>query len=400
MKVPTHSESRAKKPIGDPLILALLLAFPSTGLIQKYAGLVGVVGYVILVGAVVYLTWRFGIRLSPWLRSHFRGLGILSIAGLGLGFAVLHPLEDSRGLGRSSDRDDGLNMAASRLAHGESPYYPSHKLVGPLSVLPGSVVLAAPFVALGNSGYQNIFWLAAFLTASCWMFKDQALGLLMLIGPLALSPSALYEFVSGGDMLANGIYVAAFFLLVLKSWSDPEAPGWTRWTAIVLLGIGLASRPNFLLLVPLLGAALWRTAGLRQAMVASGTAVLLTVAITVPFYLHDPAGFTPLMARQKMAIVDHSLPWASLAMIATTALIGLVGAWVLLRFPSPDLLRSFFRWCAVITVCPMICAVAMFSLVNGHLDFEFMRDRFGLMYVFFALWGWGGRFTHQAPSSL
>lgn len=383
----------------DRVILALLLAFPSTGFIQKYTGLAGVAGYILLVGTMVYLVSHFGARFAPALRSHYRALSLLSISGLVLGFALLHPLEDSRGLGKSSDRDDGLNMAASRMAHGESPYYPPHKSIGPLSVLPGSVILAAPFVAMGNSGYQNIFWLAVFLTACCVNFRDKALALLMLLGPLAISPAALYEFVSGGDMLANGIYVAVFFLITLRSWTKPATCEWVKWGTCILLSIGLASRSNFLLLTPLFGATLWRTVGFRHALVASSFVVLVAAAITIPFYLHDPAGFTPLLAKQKMAIVDHSLPWASAAMIGTTALVGLFGAVALLLTSSADLNRSFFRWCAVVTLWPMISAVALFSLVNGHLDFGFMRDRFGLMYVFFALLGWGGQLLQGLQSS-
>jgi hypothetical protein len=38
----------------------------------------------------------------------------------------------------------------------------------------------------------------------------------------------------------------------------------------------------------------------------------------------------------------------------------------------------------------MVCAVVSFSVINQHLDFSFNRDRYGLMYVFFALLGWGG----------
>jgi hypothetical protein len=38
----------------------------------------------------------------------------------------------------------------------------------------------------------------------------------------------------------------------------------------------------------------------------------------------------------------------------------------------------------------MVCAVLFASWINGHLDFGFLSDRFGLMYVSFALLGWGG----------
>ena len=303
-----------------------------------------------------------------------------------LGFAIVYPIENRGGLGKSSDRDDGLNLAVTRLADGQTPYYGSNKKAGPLSVLPGGIALAAPFVALGNSAYQNLFWLAAFLFGACWMLKDRALALVLLTVPLAVSPAALYEFISGGDMLANGIYVALFFLLAIKLWSDPDRGVAVKWLACVVLGVGLASRPNFLLLTPLFGAVLWRAAGWRQALAAVAVVGLVAAAITLPFYLHDPAGFTPLLA-----VIDEVMPWASKAMIGMTALLGLVGAWCLLKSTTGEVTEGFFRWCTLVTLCPMVCAVGLFSLTSGHLDFGFMRDRFGLMYVFFALLGWGGK---------
>jgi hypothetical protein len=389
MSISNRPEAMSKPAVRDLIILALLLAFPSTGVIQKHAGLAGVAAYLAIVTGALFLTWRFGECFAPWMRRRFLLLAGLAFAGLAVGFAVLHPMEESKGLGKSSDRDDGLNLAATRMSHGESPYYPSHPLIGPLSVLPGSVVLAAPFVALADSGYQNLFWLAALLATACWMFRDQALALVLLTVPLAASPAALYEYVSGGDLLTNGIFLSVFFLLAMKSWTKPGARGWEKWTLCVLLGIGLASRSNFLLLTPLFGAVMWRSAGFGKAIAATTCAVFVAATITIPFYLNDPAGFTPLLAKQKLALVDRSLPWASTAMIGTTALTSLLGAWTLLRNSSADPLRSFFRWCTLVTLCPMACAVSLSSVVNGRLDFSFMLERFGLMYVAFALLGWG-----------
>ena len=377
--------------------LALLLAFPSTGLVQKYAGLAGVAVYVAAVVGVVFLIARFGGLAAPWVRRHFRSLAVVAVSSLAAGFVFLHPLEDGRRPGKSSDRDEGLALAVTRLAEGRTPYYPQNPVAGPLSVLPGAVILASPFVALGNAGYQNVFWLAAFMAASAYFLRDKALALLFALVPLGISPSALYEFVSGGDLIANGIYLAVFLLLALEAWTRPGAPAWSKWASCLMLGIALASRSNFLLLVPLFGAALWRSVGFPKALLASGGAVLVAAALTLPFYLHDPAGFTPLLAREKMAGSDHLLPGASLVMIAITALASLVGAWVLLSIPSEDPQGAFFRWCAMVTLCPVACAVVLFSIVQGRLDFEFTRERFGLMYVFFAFWGWGKCWFDRPP---
>ncbi len=381
------------------LVLALLLAFPSAGFIQKYAGLTGLAAYGIAVVAVVFFILKSSGHGAPWCRRHFRVLVAVVLAGLAIIFVIGYPIEDSRGPGKSSDRDQGLNLAVSRLAEGKTPYYPPGGVAGPLSVLPGSILLAAPFVALGNSAYQNWFWLTAFLFCAVRLFKDHALALCLLAIPLALSPAAQYEFISGGDLIANGIFVAAFSLLALDRWSNPSAPAWSRWLCCVLLGVALASRANFLLLAPLFGATVWRTAGFRKAFAATALVVLTAAAITLPFYLNDPAGFTPLMSKQKLAGVDHALPWASRAMIGATLLAAIVCAWRLLASRSDDPTTAFFRGCTIVTLTPMVCAVLFSSAINGHPDFGFMTDRFGLMYVFFALLGWGGRWFQRSPNT-
>ena len=382
------------------LVFALLLAFPSAGFVQKYSGLAGVTAYGIAVTAVVFFIRKFSDRSAPWCRRHFRVLGAVVLVGLAIIFAIGYPIEDRRGPGKSSDRDQGLNLAVSRLAHGKTPYYPPGSEAGPLSVLPGSILLAAPFVALGNSAYQNWFWLAVFLVCAVRLFRDHALGLCLLAIPLALSPAAQYEFISGGDLIANGIFVAAFSLLALNQWSNPSAPAWSRWLSCALLGVALASRANFLLLTPLFGTIIWRIAGFRNALAAATLVVLTAAAITLPFYLNDPAGFTPLLSKQKLAGVDHALPWASTAMIGATLLAAILCAWRLFANRGNEPTTAFFRGCTIVTLTPMVGVVVFSSAIHGHPDFAFMTDRFGLMYVFFALLGWGGRWFQDTTPTI
>lgn len=394
MSEPPLTVAANKKSKRDPWILAALLAFPSFGFVQKYSGLAGVVAYTVVVFLVVAGIDRFGNKIIPFVEKRFRVISVLSIAALIIGFVVLHPFEDRRGPGKSSDRNEGLELAVSRLANGEFPYYSARVFPGPLSVLPGSIILSAPFVPLGNSGYQNIFWLSAFLIASARWFQNRAWAVILLIVPIVISPASLYEFISGGDLIANGIFVCLFALYALITWSDAEAPNWKKWTSCILLGVGLASRANFILLIPLFGAVLWRNSSPSKATVAATIVALSTVAVCLPFYLHNPAGFTPLGSSHKLAIVDGVLPWASKAMIGMTVLMTAAGAIRLMVRKNSNPIASFFRWCTVVTVTPMICAVLLSSWVHGKPDFGFMHDRFGLMYVFFALIGWGASWTY------
>lgn len=396
----THGFREAGKSDRGWLVLALLLAFPSAGFVQKYTGLAGLAAYGIAVVAVIFLVRKFSGLFAPWCRRHFRILGAVVLAGLALCFMVGYPIEDGRGYLKSSDRDEGLNLAISRMIEGKTPYYPPGSEAGPLSVLPGSIVLAAPFVALGNSAYQNWFWLTVFLLCAFLLFRDNALALCLLAVPLALSPAAQYEFISGGDLIANGVFVAAFSLFALNRWSDPSAQALSRWLSCMLLGLGLASRANFILLAPLFGAVVWRLAGFRNAFAATSLAVLTAATITLPFYLNDPGGFTPLMSRHKLAGVNHALPWASTAMVGATLLAAILCAWRLLAKRDDEPITAFFRGCTVVTLTPMVCVVLLSSAVKGYPDFSFMTDRFGLMYVFFALLGWGGRWFGESTNTI
>lgn len=290
----------------DVWLLAALLAFPACGFVQKYAGLAGVGAYLAAVLTGVALIAVSGHRVAPWINRHFRNLSILTLCGMIAGFIVLHPYEDSKGPGKSSDRNEGLELAVERMVNGENPYYPPRVFPGPLSLFPGSILLSSPFAAIGNSGFQNIFWLMAFLFAAAWWFGDRGLAFFLLAVPFTISPAAMYEFVSGGDLISNGIFVALFLLLAITAWSEPLKSPWLRWGACILLGVGFASRANFILLLPLFGAAVWKVAGIRSAIASSAVVGFSALAISLPFYLIDPDAFTPLMSRRKLALVNDS----------------------------------------------------------------------------------------------
>jgi hypothetical protein len=375
----------------------LLIGFPSTGFVQKYAGVSGVAAYFAGVAIAVGLVGWLGRWLARPKGRHFPIIAVAVVAALLTAFIGLHPLEDGKGPGKSSDRDEALELAVTRMAAGQTPYYPpGNPEAGPLSVLPGSILAAAPFVAFGKAGYQNVAWLALLLFALRKRFQDEALALCLLIVPLAVSPAAQYEFVSGGDLIANGIFVALLFLFAVESWSSPVTSRAKRGLACVLLGVALASRPNFLLLMPLFCVTVWRARDFRQACLAGLWTGLTSVALILPFYWHDPAGFTPLKAKQKLAVADAVLPGASHWMIGLTLLAALVASWWLWRKRNGDSITDVCRGCALVTLTPMLAAVAMASWANGRLDFEFMRDRFGLMYLFFALFGWGGEWFRNS----
>src|SRR5438105_4620272 len=126
--------------------------------------------------------------------------------------------------------------------HGHFPYHQRTYLGGPISPLPGEVLLAVPFVALGKSAYQNLFWVLAFYAVLKHRVGDARMALAAMQATLGLSPTIMRDLVTGSDVLCNGIYVLLFSLLLLRC---AERGGAIMWVAAVLLGIGLSSRLHF-----------------------------------------------------------------------------------------------------------------------------------------------------------
>jgi hypothetical protein len=383
--------SRLKNLSEQPWVLGLLVAFPSSGIVHKYTGTFGLLGYLLGVIVIFSVLKKFGLPFSKWWRKNFKFTAAAVFLAFAACFAVVYPIENSKGPGKSSDRDQGLNISAGKLMHGENPYYEDEPDAGPLSVLPGSIILASPFVAAGNSAYQNLFWLAAFVVFAAFLFRDRMLALTLIAVSLALSPSAMHEFISGGDLMSNGIYVAVFSILALRAWTSENPKNAWRWVSLILFGMALASRPNFLFILPLFGALLWRETSFGKAITASSSVFLAFCALTLPFYFSDPDGFTPLVARAKIEI--PGIPWASVAVIIITAALTIASSFALLLRRNDNPTVAFARKCALVILAPMIAMVILRSISSGGLDFEFMRDRFGLMYLPFALIGWRMNFV-------
>lgn len=116
-------------------------------------------------------------------------------------------------------------------------------------------MLASPFVRLGTNALQNLFRPLFFLTVRAETNGRTALQLAWLV--LVLGPVVLEEIVTGRGYGSNTIYVLlGLWWLVRTKHRDVAAITW---------GVALASRANFLFLVPLaLGDLLNTPAGERR----------------------------------------------------------------------------------------------------------------------------------------
>jgi len=308
----------------------------------------------------------------PWLLRRMSALpaiasyGILVMlaAMLVIGFFMLYPLADSGALGFVSDRDEALDIAVRQLWQGGNPYdcravAGVHRgcpqqgtLIAPL---PGGILLAMPFVALGGSAGASLglLLLTIFILWRTYRSVDVLWTFLILM--LAGLPTVLAETFSGGDHLANalGVTLAAWWCLRVDGWQKALVAG-------SLLGLCLSWRAPFLLIgIPFL-VAFAKKGGVRVWWIAGLAAVISFMLVSLPLYVSDPGGFTPLQTQGKLAAFDHLLPNATVWAAGSAVL---VGVWLGWRARNQAGLLMAMGWTVAV---PFLWAVVLQSLEQGY----------------------------------
>jgi hypothetical protein len=367
--------------------LGLALALPSLGTVEKYLGTAVALIYLGAMLAVGPIAERFALPLFLRLVTErwARRLALVTYVGLVVAFAVVYPIADNDVVGAGSDRDDASDLATNRLLDGAYPYREKTYLGNPVSQLPGALLFAAPFVALGTSALQNLAWIPVLFVALVWHLGSARPALFVSWAILAVSPGVLREFLTGGDLVANGIYVAVLVLVVLRT---PPA-GRTRWLglgAALVLGVALSSRANFVYVLPLLAVALAQLYGRREAILRMGIASAGFAAVTLPFYLYDRDGFTPVTTSGKLSQFDDIAPHLDLLVVGAGIVLTL--ALALRRFDR----RGFVLMssAAIVQMFLLIAVVVLDSIQLERIDFSFLIPGYGLIALFLALFGtWG-----------
>ncbi|MBI4888116.1 MAG: hypothetical protein HY824_13560 [Acidobacteria bacterium] len=355
---------------------AFSLIAPSLVVFDKYLGRIGVVAYVLAASAaLVWVHRHFADRLAPLVtRRAAVGLAAAMAVALVVAFRVGYPLANSGWIGPGSDRDEHVNIGVTELLGGRYPYYqlaPYYESF--ISQMPGALILAVPFVLLGNGAYQNLFWIAAFVAALAWLLRDARPALVLTAAIFLFSPIVLNEYVVGGDLLANSLYVPLGALWVV---AGRAAGRWPRGAAAAALGIALSSRPHFLLIAPLVFSALRAREGLRSAVAWMTVTGATFAAVTLPFYLHDPAAFSPLDTVGFLQ--PDGLPPAAGFLLA--GICGAVAVGRALSRPQGDL-RTFLASCTLVLAFPVLLSVLVTSIDRGGLDLSVAG--YGLSFLFF-----------------
>lgn len=344
-------------PVWPILAFSLLWCASSLPLATRYLGSGGAAlwalgGVVIVVLLFNSGRWRMsrGKLLVPGPSAVFWCvlLGALWLA-LSVAIAILYPALNVTEPGRGSDRDDALALAADALLHAKHPYREFTYLGNPITPLPGAILLAVPLVALGGASAvagQWSIWSAVGLIA-LWRRQfvsgvvRRAVGerawplpLLAAVATLA-APVILHDGLTGGDLLANGIYVTLAF-----AWLSERARGADasiRASALVLpaalLGLTVASRALFLPLLLIAVFWVWGRVGLRAAGVAALASGSVLAVVVLPVYFWDPASFSPLHVTGKATVAG--VPWLGGLVAALSGLGAFLAAVVAFRSASP-----------------------------------------------------------------
>jgi hypothetical protein len=373
------------------MALALTLIEPSVPVVTKYLGTGGALVFVAVgLAAIMGLPYwmRLFMALTPRQADLMAAVAILSVLMVVL---FVYPRANVHLPMRGSDRDDALEVATSALLHGRYPYRQLTYLGNPITPLPGALLLAAPFVLLGNVALVNVFWTAALFVTLRHACQDSRLSLLILTMVL-VAPAVMQEIATGGDMFANGVYAAIFLWLVASAIPRTNVRTTNKIAVAALLGMGLASRFTYPYVLPLVFAYLSQSMGWQRAAAWLSVIVVIFCGLTVPFYLWAPDAFAPLHMRSKLAGLPIGVPHAAVVAPVLTALFALFVARYWERTRMTLLIGA-----ALIVAFPTVLLAGALLFRNTAIGFEYMSA--GLTFTGLAALGIAEALSHSLTLS-
>jgi hypothetical protein len=224
-------------------------------------------------------------RLNRRPRQIGIGWFLVLFLALSLAFAALYPKSLKQPLNSRSDREDALRVELTAIVHHQNPFEARTFLRNPPTPLPGAMLLAAPFFAVGHIAWQNLLWCPLFIVFTISFFRYRATALFFLAVFLLLSPTNLLDFTSGGDYLTNFFYVSIALYLFTACL---DRPLYFSLPAALFLGVTLSSRAVYVFaLIPLLAYTVQRISRSR-ALGLLAVVLLASVAVTLPVLAPHP----------------------------------------------------------------------------------------------------------------
>lgn len=174
------------------------------------------------------------------------------------------------------------------------PYHALTYLNGPITPMPGALLLATPFYLLGNAAAQNFLWVSLLLYFLWRYYHSSWSGIFYFLVFILFCPACIQDYVTGGDYCINTIYVVLGVAFVAYSYLDVTYRS-VRVISIVFLAVALCSRPTYVIVIlPIVSALVFQQKGWRALFSFLSICGLTAAIIVLPFYLFDPRGFSPL----------------------------------------------------------------------------------------------------------
>ena len=371
-----------------PVVLALILAVVSSFTTYSLGAELGTAAYT--AGAVVVLAVLLPAG-APVLRRTpawaVWTLAALVVAGLVAAFVHGVPLPYRVAFGAGSDRADALDVVLTRLSEGLYPYAASTYVGNPISPLPGSFVLAAPFWwATGDAAWQNVLWLVLLLGLVNGGVRPRPvptmLWALVVVGGLEV----LREFLVGDDLVWSAVPAAAAVAWLLRCAHGPTP---RLVVAALLLGLTTCTRPHLVLVLVVAAVAVGMLAGLRRALLVGGVVAAVWAVLIAPFLTGGLARFTPVHVAAKVT-GDRAIT-LGIVVVAVLALAAVVGAAWWLRASSPVAV-GWLGAAVLFAPSALSFAHALVADAWGELDLTL-----GSAAVPFALWAVAARESATAP---
>jgi hypothetical protein len=315
---------------------------------------------------------------------------LLLFLALTTAFAILYPISLKHTLNIGSDREDALRIELSAVRHHQYPYDARTFLGNPPTPLPGAMLLAAPFFAIGHIAWQNFLWLALFFLFAIRFFRYRATALFYLAVFLLFAPGHLSDFTSGGDYLTNFFYIAIAVTLFNRSLDHSL---YASIPPALFLGVALSSRILYaVILIPLLSITLQRTSR-RRALVLFFLVLLAACAVTLPVFSPHPLSRLLLQLQQnatKLRYIPSAIhPQRTLPVLA--ALVACIAFFVRMDLPR---LFLIFSAATFVMLAPF---VVTFALHSDKLRYVFFY--LSVSTLSFSLWALS-RYEHNHGTSL
>ncbi len=364
---------------------ALLLSFSSFHF-EKTLGVIGLFLYPMISFVILSLVERHLIKILQLIdKINPKKIYVLFLLLLVISFSIWYPYENIRSKG--TDRDEALNQAGQEILSLKYPYYvhtfvegKPHKLGrdnNPITVLPGSIFFALPFVILGNSAYQNFFWLTILFIFLSKYFNSYSKSLLFLILNILICGTFLFQVLIGSDYIANSIWVLIATILIIDHSKEYNLK---IFLYDAFLGIGLSSRFNFLIiLIPLLFYIIF-VSSFKNVIMHLSSILLVFFVVTMPFIMYDYNNFTPIHFSNLFFEYDGILPYAHVIIPSIVIIIVII--------LSYSLKKNLYRVMTLIAMSfliPVVFLIILFDIKEGKISFELSHYAFpsALFFSFF-----------------